>query len=180
MVIDGVKAKGVYVAPRRAAYKIRFELPDKPNIVKLTTCHREETFRDTGKKLEYEYKPVVGLEDRGSCLLELGAFDDEGAHAWGLIDFVDQETLKASIGCNGEKVNALGVSICQSKAGLLQTISFESAVQVFSNDPCPKMETKDGLNFIYQMAEDKCLYLFTDKQSEHRLTTFGYQEVLFK
>jgi len=178
MVVDNVRAKGVFVAPKRALYKLKFELPDKPNIVKLTTCHREETFKDVGKKLEYDYRPVPGLEDTGSCLLEMGAFDDEGAHLWGLIDFEDIETLPAVVGCNGLTMDARGASICQSKAGLIQQISFKRTVRALTTQECPKPDTKDDLVFTYIIAQDKCLYLFSDGTSEHRHTSFGYNEVL--
>lgn len=178
--VDGSKAKGVYVAPRRTLYKVRFELPDKPNVVKITTCHRDETFRDVGKKLEYEYKPVIGIEDSGSCLFEMGAFDDTGANLWGMIDFEDTETLPAIVHCNGELIKANGASICQSKAGLIQAVSFSVHVEVFQKDNCPKMESEDKMTYVYSMARNKCIYLFFDGTDQHRHTTFGYDEVLIK
>lgn len=181
MTIDGVKASGVYVAPKQtAAYQIRFELPDKPNVVKLSTCHREEIFRDVGKKLDYEYRPIAGLETNGSCLLEIAAFDEEGAHLWGLIEFAGTETMTGHVGCNGQTYLAKGVSFCQTRTGLIQTITFKNVVKVFSPERCPKMNTKDQLTFEYVMSVDKCIYLFSDGKEEHRHTTFGYEEVLIK
>lgn len=180
MEIDGVKAKGVYVAAKRPTYKIRFELPDSPSVVKITTCHREETFRNVGKRLDYDYRPVLGLEDLGSCMLEMGAFDEDGCYMWALIDFEDDEKMPAWIGCNGVNFTARGASLCQSKAGLVQTLTFGSAVEAFSKDNCPKMESKDKIHFSHSMAPDKCIYLFSNGKDLHRHTTFGYDEVLIK
>lgn len=180
MQVDGLKTQGIYVAGKKPSYKLRFELPDKPNVVKITTCHREETFRDVGKSLEYEYKPVLGLEDTGSCMLEMGAFDETGANLWGLIDFEDTEKMPAWVGCNGLAYTSRGASICQSKSGLIQSMTFARAVTAYSKESCPKMESKDNLVFTYVMAADKCIYLFSDGIEEHRHTTFGYDEVLIK
>lgn len=180
MYVDTVPSRGIYVAPRQKVYKLKFELPDKPNIVKITTCHRDETYKDTGKRLEFDYTPVEGLEDNGSCLLEMAAFDDQGYNVWGLIDFEDTEKLRAKIGCNGKSYPSRGASICQSKTGLIQTISFPNPVKSYTSDNCPKMETKDEMVFTHIMAPNKCIYLFTDGKDEHRHTTFGYDEVLIK
>ncbi len=180
MSINEHKAKGVQVELKKPSYKFIFELPEKPSVVKITTCHREDTFRDVGKRLEYVYQPVHGLEDVGYCPLEIGAFDVEGAHTWGMVDFQDDETLLATIGCNGQTFRYLGVSICQSRYGLIQTIKFEDPVKVFFNEPCDKPETKDQRVFMIEAVRDKCVYLFASAEKNHRLTMFGYDEVYIK
>lgn len=177
--INDQKAKGMYAQSKSPAYRIVFEL-HKEAVVKITTCHREETFREVGKRLEYLYRPVEGLENVGYCPLLLGAFDRDGAHSWGMIDFQDTETLSATVGCSGSSYKTVGVSVCQSKAGLIQTIKFEKPVKVFSTEACAKAETQDQKRFTIEVSRDVCLYLFSDGDKEHRLTLFGYDEVYIK
>lgn len=179
--INGTKAKGVFVAPKQASYKMVFTFSSEAAVVKLTTCHREETFRNV-KSVNYEYKPQRNLEDSGSCLFEVASFNTSGQDSWGLIDFqTDDEQMYANQGCNGQSWLAKGVSLCQSKSGLTQTITFQKPVRVTYPERCPKMTTTDQQNFYYEIAQDRCVYLFSAGPKDlHRLTTFGYQDVLLK
>ncbi len=177
--IDGVSAEGIHVAPKRASYNFKFYLNEKPNYLEITSCHRDEFLYDLGKKLEYVYRPSPGIEDQPECLLEVAAFDEKGKNYWALIDFSLDEKLSAKINCNGKTYTSRGVTICQSKAGLIQTIEFDKPVKVASLEKCSKMnEIKPGF-FDYTITKGKCLYLFSDGVDEHRLTTLGYDGNLY-
>lgn len=179
MNVNGISSVGMHAQSKSPAYKIIFEL-HKESVVKITTCHREETFREVGKRLEYLYRPVEGLENVGYCPLLLGAFDRDGAHSWGMIDFQDNETLPATIGCNGASYKNVGISVCQSRSGLIQTIKFDGPVKALSAEDCAVAETEDSKFFTIEASRDSCEYLFTDGEKEHRMTLFGYDEVYIK
>jgi hypothetical protein len=177
--VDGSEADGIKVLAKRSQYSFRFYLPEKPNYIELTSCHRDELLFDPGKRLDYVYKPSPGIEDQPACLLEVAAFDEKGKNHWALIDFSLGEKLSAKINCNGKSYTSPGVTICQSKAGLIQTIEFEKPVKAIGPDRCPKMmKTHEGF-FEYLIAKGKCLYLFSDGKDEHRLTTLGYDGNLY-
>lgn len=180
--IDGVKAKGVYEAPiKKESYKINISLQEKPHVVKINSCHREVVLRDPGKYFTFIYNPVPSLETGGGCFLEISAFTESGYNQWGAVDFNNGETLVGILGCNGMGYIYKGSSVCQSRVGLVQTITFNSNVLVYAPDRCPKMKKVTEKTFTFDMGKDKCIYLFVDEnKAEHRLTTFGYDEVLLK
>lgn len=172
--VDGIESYGTHVASKKTQYSFRFYLPEKPNMIELTSCHRDEILYDPGRKLDYTYRPSPGIEDQPACLLEIAAFDEKGKNYWALIDFSLEEKLPAKINCNGKSYISSGVTICQSKAGLIQTIEFDKPVKAVNQERCPKMQKMRDNFFEYVIAKGKCLYLFSDGKDEHRLTTLGY------
>jgi hypothetical protein len=75
-----------------------------------------------------------------------------------------------------------GVSICQSRASLVQRIAFAEPVEVLHPDFCQAPEViEGGKAFLIELSSSKCLYLFQDdKKRRHRLTTFGYDDVIMR
>jgi hypothetical protein len=173
--INDVKARGLYVSAKRPQYNLRIFLPEKPDLVMISSCHRHEIFEQPGKELSYTYRPVKGLEE--NCILEITALAEDQHNLWGLIEFVHDESLSAIVGCNGNSDITQGVSLCQSRAGLIQTISFTTEVYSFHTDDCPEMKPKHGKQFVYAIGLDKCTYSFSNGKQRHTLTTFGYNGV---
>lgn len=182
--VDEVKyVGGVYVLDHAPSYKLTAFPFRKAMVFKASTCHREWVWHDAGKKIEFEYTPQKGLEDKGYCPLELGAFDTKGQHSWAFIDFKNPgETLPGFLGCNGRKADVYkGVSVCQSRAGLVQAIAFDDYTEVFNAQHCPQPETKD--NFLWEIVTgyDRCVYLFrSDRNEMHRLTIIGYDNIIIR
>lgn len=186
---------GVTVLPRAASYNIVVAPKGDANIdlMLATSCHREESFEKTDSgwfifknkhQFKYPYTPVVGVEDAGSCDLMLNTFEkDKGRHAWSRIRFQHPKfQLDATISCNGVTSSFHGVSICQSKTGLIQQLQFPEPVMIMTDPGCP-MPHKNAAGTAYELvlAEGQCGYTIrsaTDKL--HDLVTIGYSEVLVR
>lgn len=188
MVVEVVADKdyeGVTVLPRRGVYELVIKPVGKMDLLLVTTCHREESFNPKSKgffkqdnSFKYRYTPQKGIEDIGSCTLRMDAFDKErGQHSWFMADFEGpKEQLKAQVTCNGEKKLYTGVSVCQSKAGLIQRIEFDEEVKYPPDPKCPI----DGS--FYKIPLGECVYVFRGMKSGkiHRHTTIGYQGILVR
>lgn len=180
--IDGQKiTDGVYVLPKKPAYKITAYLYRKAQIFKITSCHREWVWQAPGDDIDFVYEPIKGIEDTGLCPLEIGGFDLKGQHSWAYIDFAGSETLTAEIGCNGHIAQHNGVSICQCRKGLIQRITFREKVKGYSVERCGDLETQDNKTFQVIVSPSKCVYLFKNSDgAEHRLTTIGYDDIMLR
>lgn len=160
----------------------------KMDLLAITTCHREFS----GEKLspgffgknryKYEYTPVKGVEDTPQCLIRMNVLDaNTGKHAWALFDVQDRETLlPAEVTCNGETVQSNGVSLCQSRSGLVQRITFAEEVD-FVPSKCP-IDAPKGRVLELKMPMGECVFAFKGKDSGriHRLTTVGYEGLLIR
>lgn len=179
VAIDSEKGKrGVQVAPRKPSAILHISTPQKPEFVRITTCHREDIIRKPGKRFDYRYTPTA--IETGYCLMEIAAFDEDGEHGWHLIDWKEDEQLEAEISCSGKKERAVGASMCQSRAGLLQRVVISGAdISHKSIEGCPIVDHSNGY-FEYEMKKGKCLFVFSDGKDIHRHTAFGYAEVRTK
>lgn len=173
---------GVAVLEKDYRYDLTFVFPKKPSKVVISTCHRYEVFENPGSALKYTYFPEKGIEQDELCLFEIGAFDANGQHAWGMIDFKSPtETMLGALSCNGVGVAPFeGVSVCQSKAKLIQGISFFEPVKSAASEGCPAPQTADGKSFIIETSRGKCLYVFKGGEALHRLIMFGYDDVIIR
>lgn len=187
--VNGRSGDGVLVVPSSAKYEIKIKAPGKLDLYTITSCHREETGHKDGiwknKKMTYDYVPVPGIEDRGPCPVHLGAYEKtQGRHSWGLLDFEDPSaTMPAKIKCNGEIYQANGVSICQSKEGLLQEIEFSEPMVADFDKACPQPKVIDNKVFQYAIGKGHCLHYFQEIRGSgriHRQTTIGYESILIR
>ena len=187
---------GVGVLPEDYEYNFEIKHRAKLNFFAVNTCHREITtenpdqglFKKNGK-LNLNYKPT--LEKGKACPLYMAAYNRNGRHGWGTFAFESENfTLPAKIECNGDEIQFNGVSICQSRFGTLQKITFAEEVLPAKpvNGPaervldCPVLPTKDGKTFEFIMPKRECFYGFIGKKSlkEHKLYTIGYEEVIVR
>ena len=131
MVVNGTAGKGVLVVNKAPVYEIDITLDDRAELIKLTTCHREIIVERGSFKSKISHKVSfriqAGIENEGFCTINIGAFDLQGQHAWGLVE-IKNETLPATQFCNGEARRWDGVSICQARKGLIQRIQFDQPV----------------------------------------------------
>ena len=84
---NGYKGHGFVVAPAAETYKVRVYAMGNLDLFTQTSCHREITQEDAGykgkflgfgrnkKRADFEYRPAKGIEDTGSCPLELGGYE---------------------------------------------------------------------------------------------------------
>lgn len=201
MVIShaGISYVGVAVLPEMASYDLHIAAKGDLDLFTFTNCHRDENsenawnvtetrrnflFRKTTEKkkeIKLTFKPTA-LESSGFCPVFIGGFEElKGRHSWGLIDFESSvNKLQAGVECNGETKVATGVSVCQSKTGLIQRIQFGVHVRVSPDPECAIGKT-EGEIFEFEIKKGQCVYAFMSDAGEiHRLTTFGYEQVLIR
>jgi hypothetical protein len=195
VTVNGFQGDGVLVAPKADSYTMQIDAQGKLDLFTLTTCHREQTREKAGEKgwfkdksrVALEFIPVPGIESGGfACPLELGGYEQvKGRHSWALIDFEDPGTdLPAKLKCNGSESNTRGVSICQSRQGLVQEITFSEPVLAAEKGVCAPMKASaDGKRFQFEMPKGQCTFRFLTRSGAerwHRLTTFGYEQILIR
>lgn len=201
MVINhsGVSYIGVAVLPELASYDLHIVAKGDLDLFTFTNCHRDENSEnawnvtetrrtfifkktvDKKKEIKLTFKPT-SLEKDGVCPAFIGGFEElKGRHSWGLIDFEDSaHKLQAAIECNGETKVMGGVSICQSRAGLVQRIQFGVKVRVSPEPECDLGKT-EGEIFEFSIKKGQCVYAFMSEGGDlHRMTTFGYEQVLIR
>lgn len=193
VTVAGITREGVIVVPRDTSYDFQVQARGTLDLFTMDTCHREQVIANAGqsglfgdkKLVEFSYAPVRGLETSGSCPMRLGGYEKiQGRHSWAIIDFEDPATvLPANIKCNGEQYQSNGVTICQSKIGLIEEIIFPVEVFVSPTDACPMPLPADSKTFLFPMPAHECVYNFLEKTGanrQHRLTTVGYESVLVR
>lgn len=200
IVANGHKGHGVLVVPQNKKYKLEMKALGKLDLFTFQSCHREITQEDAGykgkwlgfgrdKKLaKMEYEPVTGLEDDGSCPVDIGGYEKKkGRHSWGsLIPENKHFKLPAIIKCNGREVQSRGTSVCQSHAGLIQRVEFQMDVGYDLDAKCEYKDVKliNNRVFQYRVPEGNCLMYFRAKElidgkkvyAEHY--DYGYTKII--
>lgn len=197
--VDGAKSEGTIVVTPRDKHHFKIKAPGQLDLFTLETCHRDWTKerawkvetkrrlfwkRKIEKKQEVEFTYIPTDLEKGYCPIKLGGYDKaNGRHSWAFIDFYTPEaTLEAVVQCNGEQLKSPGVSVCQSRKGLHQVISFPVVVKVNPSSGCSLGKT-EGKTFKFNMARGRCVYAFGEKEGAkrvHRLTTLGYESILIR
>lgn len=179
---------GTAVLPESQNYQITFETKGKLDLLTITTCHRELTAENLsgglfGKnRYTFNYSPIPGIEDE-YCPIDIGGYEAlKGRHSWGFIDLKTRDvSVSAVLRCNGEIQNTNGVSLCQSKQGLIQKIEFQEEMAAGNSGFCPKMKSEDLKHYEFEVGEGVCVYKFKSRNGEyHRLTSIGYQDIVLK
>lgn len=187
---------GVGLLPAKDDYEIKVKSYGKLNFFSLTTCHREDTtenpddgiFRVNGNT-KIKFKPEI--EKEKACPMYVAAYNMDAKHAWGIIAFENPRfKLKAKLECNGDVVKNNGVSICQSRQGLIQRITFNEEVVMGKpiagpedrNKPCNELPTSDNKVFEFELSNRECRYVFLGKESKelHTLYTIGYEDIVIR
>lgn len=179
--VNNEYASGTHSAKKKNSYHIEISTAQKPNLVKITSCHQEKVFIKPGKDLEFTYRPNLDIEANNlPCIIEISVLEESGKNQWGLIDFqLDSEQLTAKISCSGIVTNTKGSYICQSREGLIQEVEFDKEVSALTSEECNKIESEDRKKFFYQTSEGMCFYLFADNSGQmYRLITFGYNDMI--
>jgi hypothetical protein len=182
--VDGVIYQGIAVVnQKKSVYKIEVGMPDDPVRVLFTTCHREKLITDFKSKTDYTYlyTPALGLEDTGSCIATISIVNDKAVSFLGIIDFKDSESLTAALYCNGEFKASEGVSFCQGREGLTQSITFADDVKIIAGSNCPAMvqDTVKKSTYEFVLQTGLCIYTIQGVNTKklHRLTTRGYSKL---
>lgn len=193
-----LKFCGVGVLPYKPFYKITVNSPGKLNFFSLTSCHEEDTTENADRgifnkngRIKIRYKP--DLEQGLACPLYVAAFSKRQRHAWGILAFEHPRfKLKARMRCNGYTAITNGVSMCQSRNGLVQELVFDEEVKLMDPvlgsggrvEECPSLEktTKDFKRFLFRLPKRECVYGFIGKKSRkiHKFYAIGYEDIILR
>lgn len=185
LVVNGVRGDGVMVVPQADKYQISGVAKGTLDLLTITTCHRDISWSPGKKEFVYEYVPRRSIEGSRACPILIGGYDKKGQHSWGIIEQENKDLfqMEAFLACNGSGKRFSGVSICQSRAGLIQVIEFDSPVKYSPDPSCPlPAPIEDGKRFEFPIVRGTCVYAFKDMASDkyHRLLTYGYESVLLR
>lgn len=177
---NGQKYNGAGVLQRSPSIKITFTLPKDTAKLMINSCNREEFFGyPENKPFNWIYIPLPYLESDDSCLVMATAITKQGELYRSIIDFVSVEAIPATLRCNGQSTQAIGVGLCQTRAGLIQAIEFKEEVVGVEQDGCPKLEPYPTIfGFQFKTLPGFCAYRFMNQRREvFRLTTYGYESI---
>tara|TARA_R100001509_G_C4793939_1_gene190750 strand:- start:56 stop:742 length:687 start_codon:yes stop_codon:yes gene_type:complete len=182
--VNGESFRGIGVPKKNKSYKIEIQAPFNLDYVKIESCHREHILENAyikkrilknRKKYEFVYKPI-GIEKE--CILILTVLSKKGKYHFGQVAFNTKEyKAKALNYCNGKTIKSDGVSMCQSKKGLIQLIEFENQMKPQSN--C-EIHSVDGKVFKYDITAGDCVFLFLGRNKLHKLVTWGYEDFILE
>jgi hypothetical protein len=200
--VAGKTALGVTVAPRALVYQFEIKTPGNLDWFTLKTCHREWSLEKAGNvkvtkpRWPWGEKTVIAKNQvkfrfansdqeniHEYCPMVLAAFEKKrGRHSFGFVDFDNiDDPLPGTLYCNGDKRSVGGVSVCQSRVGLIQSIVFGEKIKHEAEGGCPGGEAK-GNTFTHESGRGRCVYLFVGLASGrlHRHTSIGYESIIFK
>ena len=182
--INDDEGEGYMVAKEAIHYEIKVKASGKNDLILIRTCNREYKAEDEGGKFKYKYTPIDGIETRAECPMEITSLDKKGKHACAFVAFEKQSSygLTAYVKCNGEEGLTNGVSVCQSKMGLIQEIVFSEPVRFSPSEKCVIPNGVNGMRFRFKMPRRECQYLFRGEVSgkEHLHYTIGYEQSLIR
>jgi hypothetical protein len=176
---ETIRFCGTAVLPDLEKYNMVIDSHAKIDFFVSKSCHEENTSENPNKglfkkkdKFYLEYSPTV--EKGKTCPLYLGAYSRRSKFGTALIAFESPRfKLPAIVECNGNTEHYNGVSICQSREGLIQQITFQEpvliekpvkgpAVRPEGMIPCPALKlSKDQKSVkIFKIPPRECIYFF--------------------
>lgn len=191
ITLDGQTFDGMAVTTV-GAKSIQLKSKAKLDLLLISSCHREFSQErvdyekgwfglggSSAKVYTYSYTPTQ-IEKESFCPLYIQAFDRSGIAAWGYVAMRTVEALPSQTHCNGRTWKFSGISVCQSRKGFEQGISFDVPVRYASNDLCQITAKSDRDFRVRVKGMGFCEATFTDGKNKHRLVLLGYDEVLVR
>jgi hypothetical protein len=196
--VNGVVGTGVLVVRKAAKYDIEIESKEAMDLLTIRSCHREMVIENVNEKYGWA---IFGTKRRNGkvsfvpqtlelydCPMELTGYSKAtGKHSFGFINYEnDEDKLPATLKCDGNVYQAMGVSACSSRYGLYQEIEFATKVVIYPELNCPLSEVVEermvGKRFIFPIIKGECHYVFKEEKGDktHSLRTVGYQEILVR
>lgn len=187
---DKKKHCGTAVLPDLKDVNLRIIGDARVNLFSVITCHRDES-RYQGEKRKFKVYFARDFERGRACPTYLSAFNKAGRHRAAVVVFEHENyTLPAALRCNGKVRSTKGTSICQSRTGLLQEITFSEKVKAVEpvngsggrSTKCPVLPSKDGKKFTFKLPNRECIYGFIGRDSGqvHIFYSIGYEQIIIK
>lgn len=183
ITVDGVPFMGIAVTRIKPGVNpITIESPVKYDALLVESCGRfDQVRRDKpdslfglgagkSKPYTYPYEPKGSEIDR-ACTVSFEAYDYANALAdWGIVVYSTDTDLYGYMICNGRGVQFFeGYSVCASKEGLEQTLSFKVDTEFTADKSC-NMVKVDPLTYKLRPTLGICQAVFLDKDGHrHRL-----------
>lgn len=163
---------------------IQIYSPITLNRVEVSTCSRHEVIRNTAKgwfdkvsnTMTYHYVPTA-KELEPDCPVFFQAYNDHVQKAWGMVGNNTDEGLRGHVDCNGQGVDYSGLTMCQTKAGLEQQLTFKVPVEFEATELC-SIKSKDSKTFDIRSGVGICKAVFSDGEHSHSLLLLGYDMVI--
>jgi hypothetical protein len=182
--VDNVTFDGMAVTKLSVPIVVHIESKFPLDRIQFTSCGRQNVIRDFNnswfsKTRTYDYTYYANRkEQEGKCPLYIEAFSKSALASWGFAAFRTDEALKGHLECNGESWTYAGYSVCQTKAGLDQSIWFEHKIKKFKADPGCHMVQVDDQHFDMRPDMGMCAATFFDGKDWHVMNMLGYSRVL--
>lgn len=187
---------GVGVVAAADKYDIHVESQIRLDRIEVETCARQDVCQNDkhcppsfevesgwwgnpGKRMVYHFIPSA-IEAEGSCPIFIKVFDKAALAAWGFLAVRKDETLSGLFVCNGQSVLYPGHSVCQTKAGLIQRLSFEIPIEDFEVDRQCGLKKIDEKNFELRPELGLCTGKFYADKRWHGIDIIAYDEVLIR
>ncbi len=132
-----------------------------------------------GNHMVYHYTPsVVESDKKAPSSIYFRVYSKHDLAAWGFLAIRRGEDLPARFICNGDGINFKGHSVCQTKSGKIQRITFSTPVEEHEADPSCHMVVVDSQTFEMRPDVDLCAADFFANGHWHKMDLIGYAEVL--
>jgi hypothetical protein len=181
--VNGIKFAGVGVAAFSNSYKIVVINHKKMDFLSIQSCSRsidiegpyfKKRVMKNRKEYHFTYSP---LDFERECLLQFIVADKDGEHTVSTIAFEPKDAkLKADIDCNGVPTLATGESLCQSKAGLLQRITFGKSVLASKGCGFAIRSAKE-FKFPLPLGDYQCVFM-DENQEMFVFRGYGWNRIL--
>ena len=184
------------VLPYKDSYALKVIGYDNLNFFTIMSCHEEQTSENPDRGIfkkngvvNIVYKPTLDRDLK--CPVYVSAYSKREKHAFGMLIFEHPYfKLKSTVKCNGDIDTFNGISVCESRADLVQNITFDEEVEKVKpvsgaaerTLPCPELESKDSKSFTFNIPPRECIYQFIGKKSGllHRFYTIGYEDIIVR
>lgn len=187
---SGKSISGMISIPRTDPVRLQIDSPVKMDLVRISSCNRDETLEEvgkstrwwwseSGKRLTYDFSPSV-VEREGFCPVYIQIFDKDLLTAWGLVSFKTDENLKASVSCNGHDYQAIGLDSCQSMHGFEQGLGFEKPVKFVPKGACEVRRLDESTLRIRSTQPGFCTITVYDGADYFVFVVLGYEEILVR
>lgn len=187
ITIGDQKFDGMAVTTLTGNMNIEIVSKAKLDVLIVSSCQRFETyekldsgwFGGAGKKFKYNYIPTkIELGDK--CPLYFQALDKSGVTAWGYVAFKTTDKLAAEVECNGKSYLSTGFTLCQTKNGFEQGLTFLKPVTKFTASAACGITQLSPTQFRVVPLVGFCNATFTDGTDWHQLTLLGYEQAFVR
>ncbi len=193
---DAVAFDGVGVTKARTS-PMDIDVVSQINIdrVEVETCARQDVcehgkpctgnfqidqtwFGAAGNHMVYHYLPSTD-ESTGTCPIYFRIYSKVDLAAWGFLAFRSaQENLPGHMICNGVPWSFAGHSMCQTKAGLIQRLTFDQDIEDFDVDKNCGLQQLDKRTFLLRPLLGLCTGEFESQGKWHGLDLIAYKMTL--